>query len=196
MHSDFDCPAEQRGGHQLGPHGPWCFCMGGIAAWQAFSAAADVPDAAEANGGNGDIDPPRQRNGADLREAEDAEHNTANNAEDTRDNAHADAPEDWYGVDEDDDEDFDPVLAQRLQLEAAHRAQARLGRVDTQHAPAQAQTPPDTTGTETREFDLPSSSCRTEKQRRNPATGSPYSSGCRNSKESLHSRDKLETIFE
>ena len=66
--------------------------MGGIAAWQAFSSAAEMPDAEEANGGNGNIDPPRRSDGADLVGADEVTYNTANNVENLRNDAQSYGP--------------------------------------------------------------------------------------------------------
>ena len=166
MHSDFDCPAQQRGGHQLDPHGPWCFCLGGVPAWLAFTGRAQT------------VVEPTTDSGASLGSSHTALDKTQTPCR-TTDAEGVNSQEDWYGVEEAEDEDFDPVLAKRAQLEAAHRACARLERnSDDGHA-----------GT-------PSSSCRTEKRKRNSAAGSPHSAGRRISKESLYSRTPLSTIEE
>ena len=35
-HSDLLCDPRKRGGSQLDPHGPWCFCIGGTQAWYRY----------------------------------------------------------------------------------------------------------------------------------------------------------------
>ena len=87
--------------------------------------------------------------------------------------------EEWYGVEEDEDEDFDPVTARRAPLEAAYRAQAVLNNEPTEKHNANR-----------------GGSSSPEGQRRNSAAGSPHSAGRRNSKASLYSRTPLSTIKE
>ena len=51
-HSDFLCDPNKRGGDQLGPHGPWCFCMGGMRAWRNYAELHSENDNATINATN------------------------------------------------------------------------------------------------------------------------------------------------